>query len=149
MKKNQEWRERGWRDPLWDYVRFDTVVRGQKKELRERWIKNLQDSKLEIVSGQYIPIDPADARRFFNYLDARDKDFERASELLRSEEESLAFCKKMRVEAGTNATQLEGYYRSSKLLIAGVTAVANLVCSEKGVTFVPSPQRRCAWLIEN
>jgi hypothetical protein len=149
MKVDKKWRRLGWRHPLWDYVRFYTVVRGQKKALRENWIKNIRDSKLEIVPGQNIPIDPGDARLFFEYLDARDKDFNEANNLLRTEEDALAFCKKMEVVAGKSVTQLAGYYQSSKSLIAGVAAVAKLVCDEKNTQFDPSPQRRCAWLVDN
>lgn len=149
MKIEQRWRRLGWRHPLWDYVRFYAVVRGQKKELKDQWIANFKDAKLEIVPGQYIPIDPEDSRLFFKYLEERDRDFAVATAALRTEEEALAFCKRMEVEASTNVTQLAGYYQSSKSLIAGVAAVAQLVCDEKGTQFVASPQRRCAWLVDN
>ncbi len=149
MTIDKKWRQLGWRHPLWDYVRFYTVVRGQKADLREKWIANMRDARLEIVPGQYIPIDPEDARLFFEYLDARDEHFDEATDLLRTEEEALAFCRHIEVEASTNATRLAGYHQSSKSLIAGVAAVAQLVCDEKGTQFVPNPQRRCAWLVEN
>lgn len=149
MKVEQKWRRLGWRHPLWDYIRFYSVVRGQKKDLREKWIANLKDARLEIVPGQYIPIEPDDARLFFEYLEGRDEDSARAGASLRTEAEALAFCKKMEVEAGTNVTRLAGYYQSSKALIAGVAAVAQAVCDQKGTQFVPSPQRRCAWLVDH
>jgi hypothetical protein len=149
MKVNKKWRRLGWRHPLWDYVRFYSVVRGQKKELKDNWLENMKDSKLEIVPGQNIPIDSQHARMFFEYLDARDQDFDRANDLLRTENEALVFCERMQVEAEKNVTQLAGYYQSSRSLIAAVTAVATLVCDEKKSAFVPSPQRRCAWLVDN
>jgi hypothetical protein len=149
MKVDEKWRRLGWRHPLWDYVRFYTVVRGQQKELRDNWLKNMRASKLEIVPGENIPIDPGHAQLFFEYLTARDKDFATAEGLLRTEEEALTFCTKMQVEAAKNVTQLAGYYQSSKSLIAGVTAVAKLVCDKNNLSFVPSPQRRCAWLVDN
>ncbi len=30
MKVNENWRALGWRDPLWDYIRFFSVFRGKK-----------------------------------------------------------------------------------------------------------------------
>lgn len=149
MKVENELRRLGWRHPLWDYVRFYSVVRGQQKELRERWIKNFKDSKLEIVPGQEIPIDPDNARLFFKYLETRDEAYDNCEALLRTEEEALAFCKASEVEAGTNVTQLTGYHQSSKSLIAAVSSIARLVCDERSIPYVPSPQRRCAWLREN
>lgn len=149
MKIEQGWRRLGWRHPLWDYIRFYTVVRGQKRDLKEKWIASMQDARLEIVPGQYIPIEPEDSRLFFKYLERRDQDFATATAALRTEEEALAFCKRMEVEAGTNVTQLAGYYQSSKSLIGGVAAVAQLVCDERGTQLVASPQRRCAWLVDN
>ena len=149
MKIDEKWRQLGWRHPLWDYVRFYSVVRGQRKELKDGWLNNMRASKLEIVPGEDIPIDPANARLFFEYLDARDQDNAQANGLLRTENEALAFCTKMEIEAAKNVTQLPGYYQSSKSLIAGVAAVAKLVCQKKNVTFVSSPQRRCAWLVDN
>jgi hypothetical protein len=149
MKIVKKWRQLGWRHPLWDYIRFYSVVRGQKKVLKDNWLENMKASKLEIIPGQNIPIDPGHARLFFEYLDARDSDSTKANGLLRTEEEALAFCTKMQVEAAKNVTQLSGYYQSSKSLIAGVAAVVALVCEEKNISFIPSPQRRCAWLIDN
>jgi len=149
MNVDRKWRQLGWRHPLWDYIRFYTVIRGQKKDLREAWAAKMRDAKLEIVPGQSIPIEPGNARLFFEYLEARDRDADRANDCLRTEEESLAFCKRMEVESGTNMTQLAGYYQSSKSLIAGVSAVAQVICNEKRTQFVPSPQRRCAWLVDN
>lgn len=149
MRVERKWRRLGWRHPLWDYVRFYSVVRGQKKDLRDKWIANMREARLEIVQGQYIPIEPDYARLFFEYLDARDRDFATADTALRTEEQALAFCKSMQVEALKNVTQLAGYYQSSKALIAGVAAVAQLVCDQKEKTFVSSPQRRCAWLVDH
>src|SRR5690242_5042882 len=120
MKIDERWRRLGWRHPLWDYLRFYSVVKGQQKELRANWLANIRSSKLEIVPGENIPIDPAHARLFFEYLDARDRDLDEATGLLRTEEESLAFCTKLQVEAAKNITQLAGYYQSSKSLIAAV-----------------------------
>jgi hypothetical protein len=152
MRVDERWRRLGWRHPLWDYIRFYTVVRGQKKDLRDRWIAKLKADKLEIVPDQPdqdVSIERGNAFLFFDYLEARDADFERANNALRTEEEALAFCKKMEVEAGTNVTQLPGLHQSTKSLIAGVTAVAKLVCNEKGKQLVASPQRRCTWLGDN
>ena len=149
MTVQPKWRRLGWRHPLWDYLRFYTVIRAQGKTHRERWLEALRRSKLEIVPGQEIAIDPGDARLFVEYLDARDEDCARANSLLRTEEEAIAFCESLEVVAGTNVTQLPGYHQSSKSLIAAVAAVAKLICDQRGITFIPSPQRRCAWLVDN
>jgi len=149
MKIDEKWRRLGWRHPLWDYIRFYSVVRGQQKSLKDNWLESMRSAKLEIVPGENIPIDPGHAQLFFEYLGARDADAARANGRLRTEEEALAFCRKMEVEAATNVTQLTGYYQSSKSLIAGVAAVVKAVCDEKNISFVPSPQRRCAWLVAN
>ncbi len=149
MKVGRKWRNLGWRHPLWDYVRFYSVVRGQRKELREQWVDNMKTGTFEIVPGQNISIDPADSRLFFDYLNYREKQFNVAFGLLRTEEEALSFCEQMKVEVAKNVTQLAGYYQSSKALIAAVTSIATIVCQKKGTQLVPSPQRRCAWLTEN
>ena len=149
MRIEPRWRRLGWRHPLWDYVRFYSVVRGQKKAIRESWIEHLREARLEVTPGQYLPIDPDDARRFFSYLDARDESFEAACGQLRSEDEAIACCASLEVDAGTNVTQLAGYHQSSKALIAAVTTIAAKVLGERDTTFVPAPQRRCAWLVEH
>ncbi len=150
MKIDEKWRRPGGQAPLLGInFRFYSVVRGQQKELKENWLEAMRASKLEIVPGENIPIDPGNARLFFEYLDGRDRDLATATGLLRTEEEALDFCARMQVEVAKNVTQLEGYYQSSKSLIAGVSSVAKLVCDEVNLSFVPSPQRRCAWLVDN
>ncbi len=149
MKVDKKWRKLGWRHALWDYVRFYSVVRGQRKDLREQWIDNMKGGKFEIVPGQDISIGLADSRLFFEYLDYREEQFSVAFDRLRTEEEALSFCEEMKVKVSKNVTQLAGYYQSSKALIAAVTSVATIVCGNKGTQLVPSPQRRCAWLVGN
>lgn len=148
MKVERRWRKLGWRHPLWDFVRFYSVVVTQRKELREQWIENMKKGTFEIVPGQNIPIDPADSRLFFEYLAYREAQFNAAFGRLRTEDQALKFCEKMKVEVAKNVTQLAGYYQSSKSLIAAVTSIATIVCQKKGTQLVPSPQRRCAWLTD-
>ena len=148
MKVDQRWRRLGWRHPLWDYVRFYSVVRGQRKDLREQWTDHMKKGTFEIVPGQNIEIDPDHSRLFFQYLDYRDRQFKAAFELLRTEEQALTYCEQMKVQVSKNVTQLPGYYQASKALIAAVTSVATIVCASKGTQLIPSPQRRCAWLTD-
>ena len=149
MKVDPKWRELGWRHPLWDFVRFYNVLNRQKKVERERWIANLKASQFEVEPGHSFTVSATDVTLFFDYLEARHKDFTVVFEQLRTEEEPLGFCKELDVVVATNVTQLAAYYQSSKALVAAVTTVAKLVCDQSGTSFDPNPQRRCVWLVDH
>jgi hypothetical protein len=80
---------------LWDYVRFYSVVQGQRKELRERWREKLRNDTMEIDAARSFPVPAGHADLFFDYLRHRERDFKLATELLRTEEEALAFCERI------------------------------------------------------
>ncbi len=51
MEVNEKWRTLGWRDPLWDYVRFFSVFRGKK---RDEWIEKLRQRIFEVEPGREL-----------------------------------------------------------------------------------------------
>ncbi|ODU01216.1 MAG: hypothetical protein ABS79_02050 [Planctomycetes bacterium SCN 63-9] len=147
MIVDPRWRNLGWRHPLWDFVRFYNVVSRQKRNFRDDWIAKFKESKFEVESGEFFPVPNEIVQLFFDYLEAREKYLVRAFELLRTEEEALAFCTTKKMTVGKTVTQLEGWYQSSKALVSSVGAVAKLVCDQKNLEFDSNPQRRCVWLV--
>ena len=88
MNINQKWRSLGWKHPLWDYVRFYSVVRTQKKAIREAWEEKMRHGKMEIDENHELQIPPGHSELFFDYMRAREDDFEVATSLLRTEKEA-------------------------------------------------------------
>lgn len=41
MRVHAAWRKLGWRHPVWDMLRFYSVVRTQKKEIAAEWRRKL------------------------------------------------------------------------------------------------------------
>ncbi len=149
MNINEKWRGLGWRHPLWDYVRFYSVVQGQRKELQERWKDKLRNNIMEIDSAHDLPISAENAELFFEYLRCRENDFEIAAKLLRTEEEALAYCDRLGVEVTKVKTKSQDHHQSSAAMVAAVSYLAGEHCLARGLTFNKSPQRRCVWLVEN
>jgi len=148
MKVDERWRGLGWRHPLWDYVRFYTSLRKGTKQ-RELWLAKLREQVFEVQPGTNLIVPAGDMRLFLQYLDERDSGFIAAASRLRTRDEALAYCAGLKVTVGMTTTKLEGWTDSPKAMVAAVTNIAKLVCEEKSIDFVPSPQRRCVWLAEN
>lgn len=149
MNINEKWRSLGWRHPLWDYVRFYSVVQRQKKELREAWKAKLRRFTMEVDAEHELAIPEEHAQLFFDYLSERERDFESATNLLRTEEEAKHFSETLEAEILETNTKNKSHHQSSKAIVAAVSSIAEDHCSEQGMNVVVTPSRRCVWLSEN
>jgi len=134
---------------LWDYVRFYSVVQAQGKKLRETWKEKLQKNVMEIDKDHDLPVDPKDAKLFFEYLDEREADLRTATNLLRTEEEALAYCDRLGVEVTNTRTRSQDHHQSSKALVAAVSYIAGEHRRSRGLRVDVAPTRRCVWLEGN
>jgi hypothetical protein len=150
MKVNGKWRKLGWRHPLWDFVRFYSVVQRQKRTVAEKWADKLKkQSQLEVDDAHSLAVDPAHVKLFFSYLQGREADFAHASRMLRTEAEALAFCHRLGVTVGKVKTKNLSHHQSSSAMVAAVSHVAMQQCLHRGVTCSVKPDRRCVWLVKN
>jgi hypothetical protein len=149
MKVNRRWRRLGWRHPLWDYIRFYSVIQRQKKELREKWKESLRNGSMEIDETHSLPVPSEHVKLFFDYLTCQEQDFETAMELLRTEEEALAYCKQIGAKVSTVKTRSQDHHQSSAAMVAAVSFIAGEYCTKRGIGFAKTPDRRCAWLVDN
>jgi hypothetical protein len=149
MKINPKWRGLGWRHPLWDYIRFYSVVQKQKKEVRERWTEKLRNNTMEIDDAHSLPVPAEHVRQFFDYLGYRERDFNTAMALLRTEQEALAYCNQIGAQVTTVKTRSQDHHQSSAAVVAAVSFVAGEHCLARGVSFSKTPDRRCVWLVNN
>src|SRR2546426_1386568 len=103
MKAGKDWQKLGWRHPLWDIVRFYCSLARPSKQAA--WLAELEESKRLEVGSVALPIASEHVRLFFAYLKQREKDFASAYELLRSEEEALAFCNRLGIPVAKTQTR--------------------------------------------
>jgi hypothetical protein len=94
------------------------------------------------VPQEYLPL-------FVKYIDEREAGYLAAAQRLRTKEQALAYCERLKLKVAINKTKLEGWQDSPKAMVAAVTNVANLVCSKKSVNLVANPQKRGVWLLDN
>lgn len=145
MKGVDKWLALGWRHPMWDVHRFYLSL-AKKKRFQQEWLEELRvDKKIALPDGSELPIDQKTVNLFFDYSNDRDRLFEEALTLLRTEEEALDYCAKNQVSVLKTATKSQDHHQSSKAMIAAVTHTASQVCDSKGVTVDPDPQARCVW----
>jgi len=79
MRVNKKWRKLGWRHPLWDYIRFCSVVQRQRQEQRDAWVERLRNNgHMEIDTDTSLPVPKEHVKLFFAYLESRKADFEHA-----------------------------------------------------------------------
>jgi hypothetical protein len=149
MKPNKKWRKLGWRHPLWDFIRFYSVVQRQRKELRIVWEERLRQATLQIDASQSLPIRPEDATLFFDYLRLREPDFTHATANLRTETEAVAFCESLGVAVTRVKTKSADHHQSSAALVGAVNALTIRRCQVKGSTYTINPDRRCVWLVND
>ncbi len=149
MNINEKWRDLGWKHPLWDYVRFYSVVRTQKKAIRAAWEEKMRDGKMEIDDNHELQIPPGHAELFFDYMRARADDFEMATGLLRTEQEANDFCDQIGARVSEVKTRSQEHHQSSAAMVAAVGHIASAHCSARGLDVSVSPTRRCVWLVEN
>ncbi|CAN5266790.1 hypothetical protein BH10PLA2_BH10PLA2_00970 [soil metagenome] len=150
MQVNPGWRELGWRHPVWDMLRFYSVVRAQGKKIAAEWRRKFESSHfLEVDSNNGFAVDPKDVGLFWKYLDDQEADFATASACLRSEAEAIGFAESVKAAIRVIATQSADHHQSSAATVAAVSFLAEKVCKLKGLTCDTSPQRRCVWLLKN
>lgn len=149
MNTNESWRSLGWRHPLWDYIRFYSVIQRQRKELREEWEEKLRNLTMEIDAEHELPIPAEHVQLFFDYLSQRERDFESATKLLRTEEEAKDFCAQIGAEVSEIRTRSAEHHQSSAAMVAAVSRIASDHCSERGLDVSVAPGRRCVWLADD
>jgi hypothetical protein len=150
MKAKPKWRKLGWRHPIWDFIRFYSVVQRQKKELAARWTAKLKNfHAMEVDAAHDLAVEPAHVRLFFDYLESRGGDFDHASGMLRTEAEALAFCAGLGVTVSQTRTKSTEHYQSSAAMVAAVSHLARQQCQKNGLTLSVKPDRRCVWLVNN
>ncbi len=125
------------------------MVQGQRKELQERWREKLRNNTMEIDPSRSLPISAEHAELFFDYLERRNEDLRATMDVLRLEEEALAYCDSVGAEVTKTRTKSQDHHQSSAAMVAAVSYIAGEYCLARGVTFNKSPQRRCVWLVNN
>jgi hypothetical protein len=150
MEVNAAWRKLGWRHPLWDMLRFYSVVRAQGKNIAAEWRSRFEESAvLEVDSNNSFPVDKDHVRLFCQYLDQQAADLQTANMALREEKAAIAFAKRVKAKIRVIATRSADHHQSSAATVAAVSFIAEKVCKTLGLTCDTSPQRRCVWLAEN
>lgn len=149
MNVNEKWRDLGWKHPLWDYVRFYSVIQGKSKTLREMWKDKLRNLTMEIDEEHDLPIPKEHAQLFFDYLSQQEEDFETATALLREEDEAKDFCQQLGLEVSETRTRSKEHHQSSAAMVAAVSGIARDHCSRRGLDLNVAPSRRCVWLSNN
>lgn len=149
MRGNERWLALGWRHPLWDLHRFYLSL-ARQKTFQQQWLAELQTKRLiELPDGSELPIAAEVVELFLDYQVERDSQALIAEANLRTEEEALAFCNRLEQVVGHTATQNADHHQSSKAMIAAVSAVAEQICNQKGITIESNPQKRCVWCSDN
>ena len=171
MKVDERWRQLGWRHPLWDYVRFHAGL-NKGHNYHKEWIAKLKEGIFEVDPGighesmpggprrkpkpalesripTTLPIAPEHLPLFVKYVGERDAGYEEAALKLRTKEQALSYCEGLKLVVAMTKTKLEGWQDSPKAMVAAVTNVANIVCEQKSVGLVASPQKRGVWLTGN
>jgi hypothetical protein len=150
MKVNARWRKLGWRHPVWDMLRFYSVVRAQGKNIAREWRRKFEESAvLEVDDSNSFAVDKEHVRLFCKYLDQQAADLQTANAALRDEAAAIAFAKGVKSKIRIIATQSADHHQSSAATVAAVSFIAEKVCKAKGLTCDTAPQRRCVWLFDN
>ncbi|MEO6809611.1 MAG: hypothetical protein ABI353_10920, partial [Isosphaeraceae bacterium] len=170
MKVDDRWRKLGWRHPLWDYVRFFAGLKKNEKYHRE-WLGKLKEGIFEVRSADSplktkgrttkpqpspeprqstnLTVLPEDMQLFLQYIEERQTYYEAAASMLRTKDEALDYCEKLKLVVTMTTTKIEQWQNSPNAMVAAVTNIAQLVCQAKSIDFVPKPHRRGVWLSEN
>ena len=147
MQVNDRWRKLGWQHPIWDYIRF-YVSLGKVPKKQAQWLIQLRTGTFEVQPGTVLKVPDVDRQLFLQYLDGRNADFNVAASKLRTKEEAVEYCERLKYEITMTSTKLQGWTDTPKALVAAVTNVAKLVCTEKSVGLVPIPQSRGGWVCD-
>jgi hypothetical protein len=168
MKVDDRWRRLGWRNPLWDYVRFYAGLK-KNENYHKEWLAKLKEGIFEVRAagssvkptgrnpqpategprGTNLSVPSDEMRRFLQYIEERRANYEAAASMLRTKEEALDYCEKLKLVVTMTTTRIEEWQNSPNAMVAAVTNIAKLVCQEKSIGFVPKPHRRGVWLSED
>jgi len=149
MIVQERWKALGWRHTAWDLVRYSCSFGNSKKNLQS-WLDELRNCRqMRVGDSKQLPIARKDIEAFFAYLDDRRVMTEAALDLLRTEQEAVAFCKASGFSVGTVRTKNTDHHQSAKAIVATATNIAVDVCDRKGITLDGNPQHRCAWCAKN
>jgi hypothetical protein len=150
MKVNTGWRNLGWRHPVWDLLRFYSVVRVQGKNIARDWRAKFEKSAtVEVDKDNSFRADPEHVMLFCRYLDGQEADLQAANTALRDEAAAIAFAESMQAEIRVISTQSADHHQSSAATVAAVSYIAEKVCRAKQLGCDTDPQRRCVWLVNN
>ena len=154
-----QYQELGWRDELWDLVRYyRSLGRGAKKQsefLKEYLgeetalpilVQGKGSRKLEVHGS--VPLKKETINLFFKYLKDSEEQFVLQKARLRNEEEALLFCKKIGVDVGKTATKNQGHHQSSKSLVGAVAKISSEIAQKFNLSIDVDPQHRCVWFQE-
>jgi hypothetical protein len=150
MQVNTDWRKFGWRHPVWDMLRFYSVVRTQKREIAAEWRRKLESSAvLEVDESNNLSVSRKHVRLFCQYLDSQEADLATANAVLRDEADAIAFAESVKAKIHIIATQSADHHQSSAAMVAAVSFLAEKVCKSLGLDCDTAPQRRCVWVAKN
>lgn len=147
MRIAEEWRALGDRHIIWNLQRFMLSLRGASKQ--REWLTYLGAEHALATESEPLPVGREAVQLFFQYLEVRKRLLTEALGLLRTENESIAFCMSRGIKFGVTATQNQDHYQSSKSLVAAVTEIAIDVCKARRVQIDPNPQQRAVWCNRN
>jgi hypothetical protein len=85
-------------------------IQGRRKAVREAWEEKLRNNVMEIDERHSLAVPAEHVELFFEYLHHRERDYDTAAELLRTEKEALAYCKEIGVKASQTTTQSQDHY---------------------------------------
>jgi len=139
----KEWQKIGWRHNVWELVRYYHSIRSKPDD----WLKNLSSSGSELA--KLLQISKDDLEILNSYIQYRKKSLKEGLDLLRTEEEAIAFCKSEGFKWGITKTKSKDHHQATKTLIATVAGVAQPICDEYGVSLNPNPSARCIWRVGN
>lgn len=133
-----EWKELGWKHPLWQLIRQYLSIRGNRQ--KERFLFEMNN----VFAGK------KDLNKLLlDYLTARSTQLNTALQGLRTEEQSIGFCKSIGAHFCLTRTQNKEHHQSSKSLVAAVNHIAGRVSKNFGFSLDDNPQKRCVWDLED
>jgi len=140
-----KWRALGWEHPVWELVRYYLSI--TTKEEKESFIAVLKAESAARVGRIKLKLEGDVARLLVDYLHFRTTLWDLGDRLLRTEDEATAFCRKKFNEVPkTTQTKNLDHHQSSKAMVLTTTRLAEVVCTDLGVTIEANPQRRCVWV---
>jgi len=116
---------------------------------KQNWLDELKRNSGLINNGNNFPIKASLINLLEDYILESKNLLDEALNNLRTEAESLAYCKKMKFPVGATATKNKDHHQSSKSLISAVSTTAKNLCESAGCEVNLDPQRRAIWFTKN